>query len=249
MTHKLAADRAKFRLYVEYDLAADGVVGLSASQAHYLRSVLRLTPGDQMVLFNGRDGEWWARIDGIGKGWASLKLMEQSRPQIPETDIWLLFAPVKGGRINYLVQKTTELGVSALLPITTKRTVVDRVNLVRLGATAAEAAEQCRRLTVPELHSVRSLNNVLESWPHGRRLLFCDEAGAPPPQTALANPDPGPWAILIGPEGGFNPSERELLRQQSFVVPMFLGPRILRTETAAAAALSIWQALAGDNRA
>ena len=110
MTQKLAADRANFRLYVEYDLAADGVVGLSASQAHYLRSVLRLTPGDQMALFNGRDGEWWARIDGISKGWAALKLMEQSRPQIPEADVWLLFAPVKRGRIDYLVQKATEWG-------------------------------------------------------------------------------------------------------------------------------------------
>jgi len=245
--------RAKIRLHVTDDLAPDGVIGLGASQAHYLRSVLRLTPGDEVALFNGRDGEWRARIDAIGKGWASLQLVSQSLPQIPEPDIWLLFAPIKRGRIDFLVQKATELGVSALLPTSTRRTVVERTNLVRLGATATEAAEQCGRLSVPELHPIQSLDKLLASWPPERHLLFCDEAGGPPPLEALrhhgANQEPTPWAILIGPEGGFDPDESRALRACPFVVPMSLGPRILRTETAAVAALSLWQALLGDGRA
>jgi len=248
MNQRPGNNRAKIRLYVDYDLGEGGIVGLGASQAHYLRSVLRLNNGDEIALFNGRHGEWRSRIDGIGKGWASLKLVEQSLPQIPEPDVWLLFAPIKRGRVDYLVQKATELGVSALQPTITRRTVVERINLVRLGATAVEAAEQCRRVSVPELHSMRSLQNILDSWPQDRRLLFCDEAGGPTPVEALGGSEPGPWAILIGPEGGFEREETETLRALPFVVPMSLGPRILRTETAAVAALSLWQALAGDNR-
>ncbi len=244
--------RAKIRLHVTDDLAADGVVGLGASQAHYLRSVLRLSPGGEVALFNGRDGEWRARIDAIGKGWASLQLVVQSLPQVPEPDIWLLFAPIKRGRVDYLVQKATELGVSVLLPTLTRRTVVERINLVRLGATAAEAAEQCGRLSVPELRPVQALDKLLVSWPSERRLLFCDEVGGPPPLKALgdqgANHETAPWAILIGPEGGFEREESRALRERPFVVPMSLGPRILRTETAAVAALSLWQALIGDGR-
>jgi len=233
---------------VNDDLAAGGVVGLESSQAHYLRSVLRLGPGDEVALFNGRDGEWRARIDTIGKGWASLQLTEQSLTQPIEPDIWLLFAPIKRGRVDFLVQKATELGVSALVPTTTRRTVVERINLVRLGATAAEAAEQCRRLSVPVLEPVQSLEKVLAAWPEGRRLLFCDEAGGPPAMVAMAGHGDGPWAILIGPEGGFDPEESRALRQHPFVVPMSLGPRILRAETAAVAALTLWQAMLGDGR-
>ncbi len=200
-------------------------------------------------MFNGRDGEWRARIDTIGKGWASLQLTEQSLPQPVEPDIWLLFAPIKRGRVDFLVQKATELGVSILLPTTTRRTVVERINLVRLGTTAAEAAEQCRRLSVPELRPVQSLEKVLASWPEERRLLFCDEAGGPPAIEAMTGQEPAPWAILIGPEGGFDPDESQALRERPFVVPMSLGPRILRAETAAVAALSLWQAVLGDGRA
>ena len=148
-------------------------------------------------------------------------------------------------------EKATELGVRALLPTTTRRTVVERINLVRLGTTAAEAAEQCRRLSVPELRAVQPLDKVLDAWPPERRLLFCDEAGAPPPVQALqrfADTPATPWAILIGPEGGFDPDESRALRERPFVVPMSLGPRILRAETAAVTALSLWQALLGDNQ-
>ena len=246
-------NRAKTRLHVTDDLIADSVIGLGASQAHYLRSVLRLSTGDEVALFNGRDGEWRARIDAIGKGWASLQLVAQSLPQTPEPDIWLLFAPIKRGRVDYLVQKATELGVGVLIPTTTRRTVVERINLVRLGATAAEAAEQCRRLSVPELRPVQALDDLLAAWPPERHLLFCDEAGGPPPLEALKNHggsgEAASWAILIGPEGGFDPDESHALRQRPFVVPMSLGRRILRAETAAVAALSIWQALVGDSRA
>ena len=241
-------DRAKIRLHVEFDLAADGIVGLGVQQAHYLRSVLRLGPGDDVALFNGRHGEWQARIDGIGKGWASLKLISQSLLQIPEPDVWLVFAPIKRGHVDYLVQKATELGVSALLPAVTRRTVVERINLVRLGTTAREAAEQCRRISVPELHAIRPLDKILETWPQERRLLFCDEAGGPPPIEALGQHTGGPWAILIGPEGGFEAAEAAVLRACPFVVTMSLGPRILRAETAAVVALSLWQAAHGDNR-
>ncbi|MDP6688055.1 MAG: 16S rRNA (uracil(1498)-N(3))-methyltransferase [Alphaproteobacteria bacterium] len=240
--------RTKVRLYVSDDLTADGVVGLASSQAHYLRSVLRLGPGDEVALFNGRDGEWRARIDTIGKGWASLQLTAQSLAQAIEPDVWLLFAPIKRGRVDYLVQKATELGVGALLPTTTRRTVVERINLVRLATTAAEAAEQCRRLSVPELRPVQSLEKTLAAWPEGRRLLFCDEAGGPPALSAMADQKAGSWAILIGPEGGFEAEESQMLRDRPFVVPMSLGPRILRTETAAVAALSLWQAVLGDGR-
>ncbi len=213
-----------------------------------MRSVLRLGPGEEIALFNGRDGEWRARIDTIGKGWASLQLTAQSLAQAIEPDVWLLFAPIKRGRVDYLVQKATELGVGALLPTTTRRTVVERINLVRLATTAAEAAEQCRRLSVPELRPVQSLEKTLAAWPEGRRLLFCDEAGGPPALSAMADQKAGSWAILIGPEGGFEAEESQMLRDRPFVVPMSLGPRILRTETAAVAALSLWQAVLGDGR-
>ena len=248
MAYKQVTEGTKIRLYVECDLVAGEIISLGASQVHYLRNVLRLMTGDQVALFNGRDGEWLARIDKIGKRQASLKLTEQSHKQSPESDVWLLFSPVKRAPMDYLIQKATELGASTLLPITTQRTTVDRINLTRLSTTAVEAAEQCRRLTVPELRSVHSLNQILASWPPDRFLIFCDESGAPSPKTALAKGKSGPWGILIGPEGGFDPKEREMLRQQSFVIPMRLGPRILRAETAAVAALSILQALAGDNQ-
>ncbi|MDP6346124.1 MAG: 16S rRNA (uracil(1498)-N(3))-methyltransferase [Alphaproteobacteria bacterium] len=238
----------KIRLYVELDLDAGGVLGLPANQAHYLRSVMRARPGQEVALFNGRDGEWRARIDGIGKGWVSLEVAERLRPQATAPDIWLLFAPIKRGRIDYLVQKATELGVGVLQPVSTKRTVVERINLVRLAATAAEAAEQCQRLSVPELRSVQPLDRLVDRWPVERRLLFCDEAGAPPPVQALPADLAGPWAILIGPEGGFDENERRWLRGLPFVVPVSLGPRVLRSETAAVAALALWQALLGDCR-
>jgi 16S rRNA (uracil1498-N3)-methyltransferase len=240
------------RLYVPTDLAAGQSVGLGAGQAHYLRSVLRLAGGAEIALFNGRDGEWRGRIDGIGKGWCSIALDEQTRMQQAEPDLWLVFAPVKRARIDYLVEKATELGVSALHPVRTSRTVVERVNVERLQANAIEAAEQTERLSVPLVHGPESLPALIARWPAGRRLIVCDERGQAPPiaeaVAGLRDALSAAAAVLIGPEGGFTETELDGLANLPFVSPVSLGPRILRADTAALAALAIVQALAGDWR-
>ncbi len=240
--------RVKARLYVAAELGPGGTVGVSPGQAHYLQSVLRLGGGDAVALFNGRDGEWLATIDGIGKGWASLALVERRRAQAAAPDLWLVFAPIKRARIDFLAQKATELGVSVLWPVFTANTEVSRVNHDRLVANAVEAAEQSGRLDVPEVRPATALGAVLAEWPRRRRLLWCVErAAATPIAEALANPGPpAPWAVLTGPEGGFTSSELDALGELPFVTPVGLGPRVLRADTAALAALACWQALAGD---
>jgi 16S rRNA (uracil1498-N3)-methyltransferase len=240
------------RLYVPADLAAGVSVGLAAGQAHYLRSVLRLAAGAVIALFNGRDGEWHGRIDGIGKGWCSVAVETQARPQTAEPDLWLVFAPVKRARIDYLVEKATELGVSALLPVHTVRTVVERVNLERLQANAIEAAEQTERLTVPLVQPPESLPAVIARWPAARLLVVCDERGRAPPIADVASGLGGTLseglAVLIGPEGGFTETELDGLANLPFVRPVSLGPRVLRADTAALAVLAVIQAVAGDWR-
>ncbi|MDP6707620.1 MAG: 16S rRNA (uracil(1498)-N(3))-methyltransferase [Alphaproteobacteria bacterium] len=242
----------RIRLYVPDDLADGLVLGLSANQAHYLRHVMRLKAGQAVRLFNGRDGEWRARIEGFGKGWCSLALDGRLAEQTPEAGPLLLFAPLKRARIDALVEKAVELGVAALQPTLTRRTSVGRVNRDRLRLIAIEAAEQCGRLSVPELYAPRDLAALLDDWPAGRRLVFLDEGGGVPPLgdvlATAALPAEG-WALLIGPEGGFDDAERGDLTARDFVLPAGLGPRILRAETAALAALTLWQALAGDWRA
>jgi 16S rRNA (uracil1498-N3)-methyltransferase len=243
------SEHPKTRLYVESDLA-DGIsVGLDAARAHFLKSVLRLPVGARLALFNGRDGEFLARIDGFGKGWCSVATEARLRPQAAEPDLWLVFAPVKRARIDFIAEKATELGVSALAPVYTERTVVDRVNVARLRANAVEAAEQTERLSVPRVDEPRPLGQLVADWPAERRLLVCDETGAAPSiADALAAPSAGPWAILVGPEGGFAPRELDGLRNLPFVTAAGLGPRVLRSDTAALAALAVFQALAGDWR-
>lgn len=237
------------RLYVTTDLAGGLSVGLDPSQAHYVRTVLRLAPGETVALFNGRDGEWLARIDGTGKGWCSLTPYERRRPQEAAPDLWLAFAPIKRARIDFLAEKATELGASALLPVYTQRTVVERVNVERLRANAVEAAEQSERLSVPDIAEPVPLAQLLARWPASRRLLLCDESGAAPPiAAALRDAAPGAWGVLIGPEGGFVETELDALRKLPFVLPVGLGPRVLRADTAALAALAVLQALAGDWR-
>jgi 16S rRNA (uracil1498-N3)-methyltransferase len=234
------------RLFVEAPLASGETVDLDEGRAHKLRHVLRLSPGAEVMLFNGRDGEWLARIGDLKKRSARLDVVRQIRPQTPEPDIWLLFAPIKGERIDGVAEKATELGVSALLPVSTERTVVARINRERLLAHAVAAAEQCRRLSVPAVAKLRPLAEALADWPAKRRLLLADETGASPPlATSLRGMSP-PLAVLIGPEGGFAASELDDLKKRSFVIAVGLGPRILRADTAAVAALSIAQALAGD---
>ena len=241
-------EKPKARLYVETPLAAKASVGTSPAHAHYLRTVLRLRAGDPVALFNGSDGEWLARIDGFGKGWASLTLAELIREQSAGPDLRLLFAPIKRARVDFLVQKATELGVAALWPVVTDFTDVARVNNARLTAIAIEAAEQCERLTVPQIMTPTPLDQAVEKWPHDRPILLCAEAGtARPIMSVLAELEPDvPGTILIGPEGGFSPAELDQLHHLPFVVAVSLGPRLLRTETAALAALTCWQAALGD---
>jgi 16S rRNA (uracil1498-N3)-methyltransferase len=234
------------RLYIPAYLGDGLVVGLSPEQAHYLRNVLRLEAGAELRLFNGSDGEFAARLDGIGKGWASVTVSARLRAPEPELDLWLVFAPVKRARLDFLVEKATELGVSALRPVWTRRTIVERVNVERLTANAVEAAEQTERLSVPQVHGPEPLERLLQDWPAERRLLACAESGAPVPLgRALSGLSP-PFAVLVGPEGGFDETELDGLRELPFVTPVGLGPRVLRADTAALAALAVVQAVAGD---
>ena len=240
--------KVKARLYVEDDLGEDLTVELTGEQGHYLRNVLRAEAGDAVALFNGRQGEWRGRLDRLAKAAAAVKLLAQIRGQTDGADLWLVFAPIKRTRIDFIAEKATELGVSALWPVFTRHTQMTRVNLERLRATAIEAAEQSERLTIPDILQPQPLAEALAAWPRGRRLVVCAERGnAPPIGAALTGLD-GPAAILIGPEGGFADDELDDLAKLDFVSRVGLGPRILRADTAAVAALSIWQALAGDWR-
>jgi 16S rRNA (uracil1498-N3)-methyltransferase len=244
------------RLYVEgADLADAAEVTLEAPQAHYLRSVMRRGSGDPVVLFNGRDGEWLARLETVAKAKATARCADCLRPQPAgeEADAapWLLFAPLKRGPVDLLAEKATELGTARLQPVMTRFTTAARVNATRLRAHAVEAAEQCRRLTVPDVAEPMALAHIAEGWPADRRLFVLAEHGrAAPAATAFAAAadDGAPAALLVGPEGGFADSELDALAQLAFVTPVRLGPRVLRAETAALAGLALWQALAGDWR-
>lgn len=246
----MADPKIATRLYVEEALAEGQVLGLDHARSHFLRSVLRLRAGAFLALFNGRDGEWLAELEGLGKGWASLALRARLREQTREPDLWLVFAPIKRARIDFLAEKATELGVSRLLPAMTRRTNVERVNVDRLAANVREAAEQTERLSVPEVAEPRSLAAILGDWPAERPLIACAEAGeAVPIADHLAGwprDAEQPAAILTGPEGGFAEEEFALLRRHPQVTLVSLGPRILRADTAALAALACWQAWAGD---
>jgi 16S rRNA (uracil1498-N3)-methyltransferase len=245
------AERRAPRLYLTTGLTSDGELLLAPGQAHYLRSVLRLGLGARVAAFNAADGEWLCHVTELGKGGARLIVEHQVREAKPaaEPDLWLVFAPIKRARLDWLVEKATELGVSALLPVWTARTQVERVNLDRLRAHAIEAAEQSERLSVPELQSPERLEPMLAIWPVERRLLVCDESGGGEPiRDAAARLPPGPAAILVGPEGGFDETELDAVGKLSFVTRIALGPRVLRAETAALAAVAVFQATAGDWR-
>lgn len=235
------------RLYVTGDLGEGVAVALDEGQSHYLLHVLRAKAGNLVLLFNGKGGEWLAEIAQGSKRGVTARCLQQTQAQHGTPDIWLAFAPVKKTPSDYLVQKAAELGVSVLQPVFTRRTIVARINEERMAANAVEAAEQSGRLTVPEIRAGLSFDKLLASWPQERRLLFCDEGGDAKTMTQAARESRGgPTAILTGPEGGFDPSERAALRALPFVMPVSLGPRILRADTAALAALAIWQAVAGD---
>lgn len=243
--------QSRVRIFVEADLSEGVAAPLSADQAHYLTRVMRLTDGAPLVLFNGRDGEWSARLAPAGKGRAAAVPDRLLRPQAPGPDVHLLCAPIKRQPFDLLIQKATELGVAAIRPVLTDRTVPERVNLERLRTIAAEAAEQCERLDVPAVDDPAPLASILAAWNPDRRILLCDERGAAMPLldalTEAAGCAAAPeWAIVTGPEGGFSGRELDALRDLPFVTSIGLGPRILRAETAAIAALAVWQAVLGD---
>lgn len=232
------------RLFVRTQLCKGAAVELDAKQANYLGNVLRLGGGEHVLLFDGASGEWIARIVEAGKKRMTLAVEDRTRELEAVPDLWLAFAPVKRAQTDWLVEKATELGIARLLPVTTQRTIVERVKLERLQSIAIEAAEQCNRTTVPVIDEPRSLAAFLK-MPGARTLYFADEGGGEPAATAFK---PGPATILTGPEGGFTDDERTVIRARTNAVPISLGPRILRAETAALAAITTYMALAGDWR-
>lgn len=241
------------RLFLRHILADGARIEADRGQANYLLNVLRLKDGDFVLVFNGSDGEWLAKIASNGRRDCALQLMERMREQTAPNDLMYMFAPLKHARLDYMVQKAVEMGAGSLKPVITRHTQSSRVNLERMEANVIEAAEQCGVLCVPEVLAPQPLSDVLAVWQEaqpGRRLLFCDEAeGTNNPLLALAQmKDRGeqPLAVLIGPEGGFSEEERAELRALEFVTPIPLGPRILRADTAAVAALAIIQATLGD---
>ncbi|WP_369061470.1 16S rRNA (uracil(1498)-N(3))-methyltransferase [Caulobacter sp. 73W] len=235
------------RLFIPDDLKAGGQVSPSPDQARYLTSVMRLGLGDAVLLFNGRDGEWRAVLSEVSKKGAKLIAEEQTRPQHIGPDLDLVIALVKRNRLETIVEKAAELGARRVRLVTTRRTNADHTNVARLQAIATEAAEQTGRLDVPEVVAPEKLDRMLDGWDAGRALVFCDEGGDARPALAALKPQDAA-AVLIGPEGGFAPEERERLRGLDFVTPVSLGPRILRADTAAISALTLWQAAAGDWR-
>ena len=246
------------RLLVAHDLSANGQITATPEQANYLLNVLRLEDGDRILLFNGRDGEWQATISVPRKRVCVLQIGAQTRPQpsppLDGPDLHYLFAPLKHARLDYMVEKATEMGVSVLQPVLTQHTQAERVKIERMRANVIEAAEQCGILRLPLFHDPIKLDKMLQGWNAARRLVFCDEdADTANPLDVLArlrraDGNVPPLAVLIGPEGGFAPAERTLLLGLPFVIRLALGTRILRADTAAIAALSIVNAVLGDWR-
>ena len=241
--HDLSAQR----LYMTAALADGCQIACDKDQSNYLANVLRLEAGAQILLFNGQDGEWSATLTSASKRNCVLTVNTQVRPQISGPDLHYVFAPLKHTRLDYMVQKAAELGVSALRPVITRRTIAERVNIARMQANVIEAAEQCGILHVPSIAAPERLDRALETWDASRRLIFCDEeANANDPLAVLGKIPRGPLAVLIGPEGGFAPEERAQLLSKPFTVPVSLGPRIMRADTAAVAALALVNAVLGD---
>lgn len=235
------------RLFVPDDLFAGAEISPAQAQTHYLLNVLRLRAGEEVLLFNGRDGEWRASLCEVSKRACRLQANAQTRAQTVSGDLHYLFAPLKKARLDYMVQKATEMGASALRPVLTARTNADRINLDRMRANVIEAAEQCGIISVPAVHEPQKFADCLAGWDPSRQLILCDEdAPLRDPLAALRAVRAGPVSVLIGPEGGFSAEEREIVRTKTFVTVLSLGPRILRADTAAVAALALVQAVLGD---
>ncbi len=231
------------RLFVEMPLGAGARVELDAAQANYLGNVMRLKEGDQLLVFDGASGEWLAELAEAGKKRMTLAVIEPTRPQERVPDLWLAFAPVKKGRVDWLVEKAVELGVARLLPVVTQRTIVDKLNLERMRAHIIEATEQCGRTALAEIDEPVKFMSLLKARDPARTLYFADETGGEPVTDAFK---PGPALILTGPEGGFTPDEAATIRAAPNARAISLGPRILRAETAALAAVAAWMASVGD---
>lgn len=245
----MAYDFTSTRLYVGDPLAEGAEITLTDAQGNYVRNVMRMSAGEGLLLFNGRDGEWGARLAEVAKKRVTLTLERRLREQTPPSLIRYLFAPLKHARLDYMVQKAVEMGAGRLSPVITRRTQASRVNVERMRANVIEAAEQCGVLEIAEVDEPQPLTRLIESWPEGEPLVFCDEDADPAESVgALAGLAGRRIAVLIGPEGGFDPAEREQLRRVPGVAPLSLGPRILRADTAAVAALALVQSAAGDWR-
>jgi 16S rRNA (uracil1498-N3)-methyltransferase len=237
------------RLYVETDLTAGAPLTLGKDQSLYLAAVLRKVVGDEVVLFNGREGAWLCRLTGDSKKSVTLDLVEQIAPQTPPSELWYCFAPLKTERLDYVIQKAVEMGAGTIQPVLTRFTQVGRLKHERLVANAIEATEQCEVLSVPKVETEVTLERLLDGWPADRILVFADEGEASSsPVEALAALKGRKIGLLVGPEGGFSDEERARLRALPYVVPISLGPRILRADTAAVAALAVIQAIIGDWR-
>ena len=244
-----SSERTAHRLFLEAPLGAGERIACSPEQANYLLNVLRLGTNAEILAFNGRDGEWRARLIDVGKRRCALECVERTRAQASGPDLHYLFAPLKHARLDYMVQKATEMGVAKLQPVLTRRTIAARVNTERMRANAIEAAEQCGVLWVPEVATPERLETMLQGWDGMRALVFCDEAAeVASPLAALARLEGRSIAVLIGPEGGFDRDEQAMLRGKSFALPISLGPRIMRADTAAVAALALINAALGDWR-
>src|SRR6056297_2167199 len=236
---------AKIRLYVEHPLGEGQTVPLNRDQAHYLFAVMRRGAGDALLAFNGRDGEWLVTVQEASKKGGVLRVEKQTAPQRNPPDLWVLFAPIKKARTDFIVEKAAEMGAARILPVQSDFTNAERIRQDRLQAHAIEAAEQCGGTFVPEVAELQKLDRLLADWPGDRQLMFCDEALVGAGET-LGQAGGGKWAILIGPEGGFSDAERDRLRALPFAHAVSLGPRILRADTAAVAAMTVWQQALGD---
>lgn len=242
-------DPSSQRLFIDAALAPGAVVSLNQDQTHYLTNVMRQKAGSGLLVFNGRDGEWTAELSDVKKRSASIAIGRQVRPQVSGPDIVYAFAPLKRSRLDYMVQKAAEMGVAAIQPVLTQFTIAERVNLDRMRANAIEAAEQCGVLWAPEIRAPVSLQMLVRDWPAERALIFCDETGGSEnPLDVLARVKAQSLGVLIGPEGGFAEDERRLLLGCSFVTPVSLGPRVMRADTAAVAALALVNSVLGDWR-
>jgi 16S rRNA (uracil1498-N3)-methyltransferase len=245
MGHTVYSDMNKIRLFVDHTLGEAQSVPLNKDQAHYIFSVMRKSIGETILIFDGNNGEWEASIEEISKKSGVLLCIKQTKPQIMPPDLWLFFSPLKKVRTDFIVEKATELGVAKIIPVQTEHTNADRVKLSRLSAHAIEAAEQCGGTYIPKIEELQKINEMLENFPLDRRLLFCDEK-LQASEVNLENLKKGKWAILVGPEGGFSEIERNYLKGLKFTFSISLGPRILRADTAAVTAISLWQNYLGD---